>query len=213
MPFKYSCFISYRHVQFGLGKQFMTHFLEALKSHIELELELNEVYLDEERLKGGYLFNQALSDALCHSICMILIFTPTYFNVKKSYCAREYLAMKRLEKRRTKLLNKHNGLIIPIVLKGADALPSEIKNERHFYDFSDYSLATPDILSHPKHNQQIAEIAQYIRKLYQTMVEAGHDPQNECENHIIPSEGEILPWLEELVNLRPQKSLLPFRME
>lgn len=219
MAFQYSCFISYRHVQYDLGSRFLEKFLEALKSHIELEIELDgvpsdeQIYIDRERLKGGYLFNNALADALCRSVCMIVIFTPTYFSKQKTYCAREFLAMKKLEEERLKQMgDRKMGLIIPIVLKGFDALPPEIRQERQCYDFSDYSLATPDILTHPVYNRQVAEIASYIREVHERLTALGVDWCGECPNYALPTDEEVLPFLEQII-ARPHRQLFPFRTE
>ena len=51
MPLKYSCFISYRHTQKDIVQELVT----ALKTELGRWLDM-EVYLDEERLKGGEFF-------------------------------------------------------------------------------------------------------------------------------------------------------------
>ena len=79
MPIKYACFISYRHGQRKLAERIINDLTEALASELEAWLE-EEMYVDRERLKGGDFYNEALAKALCESVCMIMIFTPTYFS-------------------------------------------------------------------------------------------------------------------------------------
>lgn len=114
MPFQYACFISYRHGQRKLAERIINDLYETLSGELEL-LRDEQVFLDRERLRGGYFYNEALAEALCHSACMIVVFTPTYFSRNHTYCAREYKAMEELEKKRLRLLSgsvhKNRGLI------------------------------------------------------------------------------------------------------
>lgn len=102
MALKYSCFISYRHAEGELHRRIIRDLFEALSE--ELELHVGEkIFLDEERLRGGFLYNEVIAEALCMSACMVLVYTPTYFDLEHSYCAREFRAMEALEEYR---LNK-----------------------------------------------------------------------------------------------------------
>src|SRR5262249_35583701 len=141
--FKYSCFISYRHGQRQVAERILSELYESLSGEIELWLS-EEVYLDRQRLKGGDYFEEGLSQALCHSVCMIVLYTPVYFDRHHLYCAREYKAMENLERDRlhslgTQSLSTH-GLIIPIICRGKEYLPHEIASTRHYYDFEKYYL-------------------------------------------------------------------------
>jgi hypothetical protein len=172
MPFKYSCFISYRHGQRKLAERIINDLSEALSNELELLLD-KEVYLDRERLKGGEFYNEALATALCESACMIVVFTPTYFDKEHTFCAREYKAMEKLEEVRFKTLgvrtNRTPGLIIPIIFRGEDCLPREIKESRQYYNFGDFLLSDVKIGKHPKYARKIQEIARYIYDHYKTL--------------------------------------------
>ena len=59
MPFKNACFLSYRHAQFPLMRNFVVQFHEALAGELETLTEL-PVYQDSARLQGGDFFQPAL---------------------------------------------------------------------------------------------------------------------------------------------------------
>jgi hypothetical protein len=199
MPFKYSCFISYRHGQRRLAERIINDLSDALASELELWLD-EEVYVDRERLKGGEFYNEALATALCESVCMIMIFTPTYFDKNNIFCAREYKAMERLEERRLQAVgraaDKKRGLIIPIVFRGEDYLPKEIKERRQYYKFDDFLMSDVEISRHPDYAPKIREIAEIIREHYKLLTALAEDPCESCSSFTLPSEAEIRQWLE-----------------
>jgi len=125
---KWACFISYPHAWGNLVKDFAKQLKDALENELGSLLNL-PVYMDEDRLRPGFDYGQALSTAICESVCMIVIFSPVY--EEKTYCLREFLAMERIEaKRRKKLGRRHlepHRMIIPIVLRGINNLPPKIK--------------------------------------------------------------------------------------
>lgn len=197
MPFQYACFISYRHGQRRLAERIINDLYEALSAEVEL-LRNEKVFLDRDRLQGGSFYNEALAKALCRSACMIVVFTPTYFDREHTYCAREYKAMERLEERRLGLLrataDRNNGLIIPIVFRGEDHLPPEIKERRQYYNFDDFLLCDVEMWRHPHYAPKIKEIAQYICDRCR-MLEALPQVFDECEGFTLPTEEEISGWL------------------
>jgi len=102
--------------------------VNALKA--ELGSRVNEaVSFDEDRLKPGYSLNNSLSQYLYQSACMVVFFTPHYFNLEKLYCAREFFAMLDLERQRLGLLpaaNRNHGLIIPVAYRGFDQMLKQV---------------------------------------------------------------------------------------
>jgi TIR domain-containing protein len=209
MPFKYTCFISYRHVEFGLGQNFMNDFLNALKGHIELEgIEIEDdklepAFIDVERLKGGHVWNEALEKAICHSACMIVILKPDYFSKKNPYCAREYRAMMLLEEERKRFLgDSEHGLIIPIFLKGSiEDFPQEVKR-RQGYDFSRYFEVVPQDITKSAYNKYINDIADYIAEVVRKLTQYDYDPSENCETHRVPPEDEVMTWLDSIMPKR-----------
>ena len=208
MPFKYSCFISYRHGQGKLAERIINDLYEALTSEVEL-LFNKEVYVDRNRLRGGDFYNEKLATALCESVCMIIVFTPAYFDKEHPFCAREYKAMEKLEEERLKVLgdlaDKKCGFIIPIVFRGEDCLPKEIKERRYYYRFDDFLLSNVRMSRHPTYARTIKEIAKAIFDHYRMLAALPQDPCGSCEQFSLPTETEIQQWLEGV-----QSSTAPF---
>lgn len=209
MPLKNACFISYRHGQYELMKEFTTDFCAALRSELEPMLHRGGVYLDHDRLQGGDLYNHQLAKNLYESATMIMVYTPTYFDAEHPYCAREYTAMVALEQHRLSRLRGtgrgDHGLIIPIVLRGARYLPEEIKKRRQYHDFEGFQLGSRRLSRHPRFAPVIREIAAYICDRYQELRELPDEMFQGGEQFSLPDESEIAPFLNTRVEFK-----LPF---
>lgn len=199
MSFRYSCFISYRHGQRALLERIINDLDEALSAELELLLE-QEIFLDRKRLEGGDFYNERLASALCESVCMIVVFTPTYFSRTHTYCSREYKAMEKLEEERMEAIGiasdrRRHGLIIPIVFRGATELPEELKKKRLFYDFTEFMLCDTEIGKNPKYAGEICKIAAYIAARYREFSYCADDFLGRCDEFKLPSDEEIGEWL------------------
>jgi hypothetical protein len=186
MAFPHACFISYCHSQGHLMLRFIDELKEQLKSSLEPYFD-DCVYIDEERLKPGFQFNEALGKALCQSACMIVVYVPKYD--QHTYCVREFRAMELLEERRKNLLAgrlpNEFGMIIPIVLRpGVAGVPDKIRNRLQYSDFSRYTTATPTISSNPQYVEKIEEIAEYIQRV--SIAFGDLDPCQGCDDFLIP---------------------------
>jgi len=205
MPFKYSCFISYRHCKNQLGKRIVNELHDALSGELELVTD-KEVFLDKERLEPGYLYNEVLAEALCRSVCLIVIFTETYFNMNHTYCAREYKAMENLEEERLRLLSdpdsKKYGLIIPIVFRSENCLPQEIKNRRQYEKFDSFLLSDDEMGKHPLFAPKIREIAEYIADRCRSFESLSEDPCINCSGFILPTDDDIQEFLKNVTQYR-----------
>jgi TIR domain len=195
MPFKYSCFISYRRGQELLMKQFIEELKQALKSSLEPFFD-EGVFIDEEQIRAGDFIDKTLRCALLESSCMILVFTPKYFSEQHNYCAREYKAMRRIEEIRRRISgHAEHGYIIPIVFRGSDKLPAELK-ECLYCDFSQYTLVHPGISNSPEYAPEIDKIAQKIYDISEALKSTDQDPCTNCEEFSLPSNSEIEEWLK-----------------
>lgn len=180
-------------------KRFVEDLHEALANELALLLS-EKVFVDYKRLEGGDFFNQALATALCRSACMILIYTPTYFDSMNTYCTREYKAMLGIEHRRFEALGNHNptsGLIIPIVFRGWSQVPNEIKSQRQCHNFDSFLLYDENMSRHPSYAPTLRDIALYISQRCDEL-QAITDKPPACEEFMFPDEGSVLPWLSAL---------------
>jgi hypothetical protein len=187
MSFKYACFVSYCHGSKDLINSFVPQFVEALKDELEAYLD-SDVYMDSERLKPGYRFNEKLAEAICQSVCMIVVYYPRYD--EHIYCLREYTAMEILEGKRLSASSANGeGLIIPIILRGDfEELPAKIKDRIHYADFRSYTTASKEIKKDKRFVPKIQEIAKYINKQYERLKDSVCD---DCETFKIPEEGKV----------------------
>jgi hypothetical protein len=196
--FKHACFLSYRHGQQAIKERCIRQLHDGLAAELEL-LREEDVYVDYERLKGGQFLDPNLARAMYESACMIMVYHPTYFDPKHTYCAREYRAMIALERERLALFpegpDRDSGLIIPIILRGADSLPSEIAQRRLYEDFSKLMLA--DVEQGLKtHASQIRRIAQYVHERC-TALESLEVP-GDGDHFQLPNDDAVREWLNSL---------------
>jgi len=192
----YSCFISYCHGQHELTKTFIDQLKGALKSYLEPLMD-EEVYIDEERLKPGFNYNNALGRAICESLCMIVVYSPKY--ERHDYCRQEFAAMRSVEEdRRSKLgsaLPREFGMIIPIIFRGdVKMLPEEIRAHTQFCDFTRFTTADTDISKNPGYVKEIEAIANQIYKLYESIRDAKVDVFSQCGLFQLPEKEKIPPW-------------------
>jgi hypothetical protein len=137
-----------------------------------------------------------------------MVYTPTYFSEKHTYCAREFKAMEELEKHRLELLgysdNAKHGLIIPIIYRGNKRIPHNISSKRQCYFFEDYQISGHATLDYPEYAQKIKEIAEYIEERCEELSAIEDGACCDCDTFSIPSEGDIFEWLEGMLPPRPK---------
>ncbi|MBD3308822.1 TIR domain-containing protein [candidate division KSB3 bacterium] len=200
MPFEYACFISYPGSNRpGMQMQkFMEAFKDALEDKIDPYLDIL-CYMDTERLQGGDLYRPALAQALCKSLCMVVMFTPKYFRKDHLFCTREYMAMEQLETERFTRLQRQRedkGIIIPIMYRGADFFPEAIKNTRHCYTdaFASPHLKPATITDNEDCVTVLEKIAQRTHALYDLFTNSNVDLCQDCHNFRLPTDQEVDAW-------------------
>ena len=172
---------------------------EAVESELELYTTNHSVFVDYEGLEGGDLYQPSLAKALCESACMILVYTPSYFDEKNTFCAREYRAMEMIEAKRLSLLkqpSKDHGLIIPVVFRGRDQLPEFVSKYRHYYDFQSFLLSSSRISEHPDFSTQVAKLAKYIYNRLKDFSSLPEDVCKDCDSFCLPPDQEVANWIK-----------------
>ena len=211
MVFEYSCFVSFRHARKPGGDKFITQFHEALSIEISHFLE-QEVYVDWERIKGGSFYNESLAKALCKSVCMVMIFTPTYFSEEHSFCAREYRSMEVLEQQRLKLLSsqhRDHGCILPVILRGSKFFPAEIREQRHFYDFTTWLDGGKSIAKDGRFNRTIRDIAERVHQLHQAFEHLPQHPCDQCDGFQLQTKEQVMELID---RVKGKPNLFPGRL-
>jgi len=188
IKFKYGCFISYRRGKHELVQKFIADVTSALRAYVEPWLDdVEPVFVDDSGIEYGDDIPATLADALCHSICMVMIFTPSYFSKAHPWCTREYRAMKCLEQDRI------DGLVIPIIFRGDETLlPSELRDKK-CVDFSDYTLGIPKMAENANYRGELEKIAERTHKLFKQLEGA----EDGCEGFVLPTIHDACKWLDE----------------
>jgi hypothetical protein len=184
MPFQYACFISYR-LHIALADEIAAWFGP----------DPERVFLDKRSLDGGDFLDPALANALYRSVCMVIVYSPCYFDRQHTYCAREYKAMLGLEKSRLECLpedERRHGLIIPVAYRGYDCLPPELKS-RLCLNLEPDSIS---IGEHPDYRRKVKTMADYIVQRCKAFCTLDDDICCDSESFKLPGDEEIRPWLE-----------------
>ena len=196
MPFEYSCFISYPHGQNNVLVPKVVDFVEGLEREI-LAVISKSVWVDTRNLPGGSRLDASVGPEMCKSACMILIYTPLYFDAEHDYCMRELKAMHELEEQRMPLLrDKGKGLIIPIILRGVNEFPKVLKR-RIAYDFTDIAFSNPENKLSVRFDDQIKKIAEYIIEIYRLLEKASPQLPQDCERFGLPTSEAAIKFVEE----------------
>ena len=202
MTLKYSCFISYSSSS-ELEMLAARQLKEALENEIGAWIRGKDIYIYEGELDGGDIYSEVLKDALCRSVCMIMIFTKSYFHEDYTFCTKEFLMMEALEKRRLKKLKissaKKHGLIIPIILRGEEYIPKCIKKFRQCHNFEDYHTPIRKganlFLDDKRFRPIIRDIIKYISKRDEELKDL-RDIKKECEDLKIPEDEIARNWIK-----------------
>lgn len=197
MPIRHACFISYCHGQNELVRSFIDQLVTALKNYLEPLLD-EGVYIDRDRLKPGYQYNDELARAICESVCMIVVYSPRYEG--HEYCLREFTAMEIVEKRRLERLGPAGhgrGFIIPIVFSGdVSHLPPRIKAITHCCDLSKFTLISREISRNRDFVPKIRDVCQTIYEMYKILrpLMNALDATFDCVAFSMPPAERLMPW-------------------
>jgi len=194
MTISNACFVSYRHA--GPATEIVRRFCHELSVQLALLTPTLGVDVDERSLRPGDYIDDGLALEMCRSTCMVLLFTPEYFDVNHPYCAREYRGMVALEERRRDALppTASRSLIIPVIIRGESRVPNELR-PRVFMSF-DRSLLQASDVRKPRVIRGIRDIADAIYERVDAMRDANPQLMGDCSQFRLPSTNEIAAWLQ-----------------
>jgi hypothetical protein len=201
LAFKHACFISYCRPQHQLLKGFVGQLKDALDAELESYLD-ERVFIDSADVGPGDKHAEVLAQAICESVCMIVVWSPRYD--RHPYCLREFEAMRLVEERRRALLGsadaKGRGFIMSIIVRGGDSVPERIKDQDTYVDFSTFTLAMPDIIRNPEYVNNVRIIAAKINSLYSLFQTKAVDPCDKCVEFKLPPSPDAAPYQPTFVN-------------
>jgi hypothetical protein len=214
MSGRYACFISYRHAKSRDYNQTLQQIQEALSGQLA-PLVTEEIYRDPN-LNPGEQYNAAFAEIMCHSYCLVVIYTPTY--KESEDCRGEFKAMCDLQAKRFEKLGSKGdrklGMIIPIVLctTQGEELPNELlTGSVHHANLSEFYLLTKKLAQKAEVKKQIAAVAQHIAKVRRMMIEAQVDLWCDCQKFEIPR--GVAPWGGAAGSASPAQPPFPFRKD
>lgn len=155
--------------------RFNQQIIQLLNDYVEPHLDL-PVFHDRRYIDGGAYFDDGLAEALSGSVCMILVYTQTYFEKRRPYCTQEFCTMKNIEKYRQRVIGARESFIIPVILKGEP--PLFISREMSCnYDFNKWFLTSPPLETNQEWAEWFDSIGRRIRFLYDKLygIEGEHD--------------------------------------
>jgi hypothetical protein len=176
----------------------MEQLTQALIDYLGPLVDLELVFMDKPRLNPGYNNNEALAEAICESVCMIVVFSPLY--EERSYCLREFLAMECIEEKRKQMLgekyDRKRRMIIQFVVRGkAEDLPPKIKDIQ-YKDYSEILLAT--FTRDEEFDKTINTIADDIHEYYKDLKALNE----ECISFKLPPEEEARrSWIKSTISM------------
>jgi hypothetical protein len=123
MSFTYSSFISYRRNE--SDSKFIRNLKDIIAAEAQTVTNKAKVFFDENSIKWGNEFDDAIYDGILSSYFFIPIYHYTYLHVDNVWCAREiYHALQIEEKIREHTANPKYSFILPIIYRGStDELP------------------------------------------------------------------------------------------
>jgi hypothetical protein len=210
MAIEYCCFVSYPHGQDDVLVPFVQDFVKGLETEIYAQ-QRRRVWADYKFLKSGNLLDESIGSELCRSACMVLLYTPLYFDSDHTTCARELHAMLKLEEQRMATIpNANHGLIIPIILRGRKKFPLALRENRLFKEFTDIEFNDPKEKLREKYAKEIREIAEYIIDRCDQLDEALTDAPHDCDTYRLPSVEDARAFVEKVLGVRIANVAVPF---
>ncbi len=192
--FEYACFISYRNSrkrEDGLLSVFAKQLSDALERTLDTHLyediarQDNDymVFLDDNIIETGDFMAKTMGDALCKSICSIVLFTRNYLG-GSFWCASELHGMLKVERHRLDTMQvkpAEMGFILPILFKrDIKDMPKALRQRAFEKDFTKFTLAVKDITEHEEFVEIIEALAEKIAAIQAAILEKNTDICGHC---------------------------------
>jgi len=209
----YPCFISFRHFDDAISEAFINQFVDCLKGYLN-PLVGKDPFVDFKRMEPGYSLQPALANALCNSACMVVIWSPQYFNEEHLWCAMEYKAMIELEKKRLSLLPAHEQfkkLIIPVIYKGSKYYPADLEDSTLYLNLEKFSLYETEMIKNKNFATEIERLANYIYDRIRVFNKITPAPWGNCGQFQLPSKQDAIDFVQNMNIENDNGDAFPFR--
>jgi hypothetical protein len=171
MAYEYDVFISYR--QTSIGNYWVTNYFKPC-----LEDELREVlgkepkiFHDNTEIRSGDSLPHKIKNALAKSRCLVALLSGTYFT--SEYCSLEFAVMENRESRYgIPDLDKTKRLIIPIIVRDGEHLPSKINSIAHKREWSKYYTSCESFRACTDYRNFEAEVINLAEDIHQATLKA-----------------------------------------
>lgn len=199
----YPCFISFRHFDDEISVEFIKQFEKCLTGYLN-PLVGQKPFIDYNRMAPGYDLKPAITDALCQSACMLVIWSPKYFDTEHVWCAKEFIAMTELEANRLRLLPQEERikkLIIPVIYRGSKYYPRTLADGTLYLNFEKFGLYEPEMIKNQKFAEEIEKLAEYIYERLKAFERLKtNNPIGRCPELTLRSDSEALQYIEKFTH-------------
>jgi hypothetical protein len=183
MPYKFACFISYKHPPRRMAspwppprrvvKHWWTEFADAFQEELDSFISLPISSFRDAALTPGTKYPRELSENLCLSLCLVALVVPQYF--ESAWCVAEWNAMAAFES--TRVGGRRLPLIIPVLFGGDQSELEPYFGGRTPTDLRGLS-APGRQLRNPRNRDKIKAIAEIINKMEERLRGTG---PTECD--------------------------------
>ncbi len=130
MSYEYDIFISYRR-NTDTRSWISEHFVRLLKLHVGHELPDEPAVFVDDQIEAGTAWPASLGRALGCSRTLIMLWSGNY--LESEWCALELTHMlSREQKAKLRTVERPHGLVIPVVIHGADRYPKKLGYIQYF---------------------------------------------------------------------------------
>jgi hypothetical protein len=202
MSFKHACFISYRNgdrndknldTRSQDIQDTLNAFAKDLRDELKRELLTHTnnrkclIFLDQDKpdcWKEGDPLMQTFSNAVCKSVCMIVVFTRHYLDKDHLTCAAELEGMlRRLDARCEKIgikTENSTNWIATAVFREPDRVPDILKKNL-FFDFTGYENSSTPLRDNKEYQKNIKTLAKSIADFWEEL-DQNHSTIDFCDD-------------------------------
>ena len=164
--YQYHCFISWAHSPNPELLEWASNLKNGIEGELAYYINHPRVFLDENEITGGADWERSLRTALCHSVSLVAICAPIYFNPEHKWCGLEWAAMDQLGKRR--LPDEDFCTNIPVIIRASKPLPTPVSRVQPI-DLSRLATKSRNYARTTEFRSCILEIADRILKIAQAI--------------------------------------------